>query len=358
MTRLRPPDRAALAAWLWTRAAVLLLAGAGATALDAAGDRTLVGLWRRWDADLLRKVAEHGYDGYPADYPDRGVEAFFPGFPLVLRAVHAVVPDWTAAGLLVSLLAGAVAVVALSRLAVLDGVDGPRAVLLLLVSPSAVFLFAGYTEALWLALALPAWLAGRSGRWALAAVLAAGACAVRVNGVFLVAGLAVLCVTSGRRRDLPWLLLPLAPVLGYAAFLWRTTGDPLRWLAAQEEGWDRRLTWPVDALRTTLAMAEGTGAFAHVARLEVAAVAVGVGLVVLLVVRRRWAEAVYVGLTVGTLATSTFYLSVARSTLLWFPLWVLLAGARPRWVLPAYLAVAVPLCAVGVLLFTTGRWAG
>jgi hypothetical protein len=357
VTRLAPADRAALVAWLWTRAAVLLLAGAGAVVLEQT-DRGLVGLWRRWDADLLRKIAQYGYDGYPADYPDRGVEAFFPGFPLVLRAVHAAVPDWTAAGLLVSLLAGGVAVVALSRLAELDGVDGPRAVLLLLVSPSAVFLFAGYTEALWLALALPAWLAGRSGRWPLAAVLAAGACAVRVNGLFLVAGLAVLCLTSGRRRDLPWLLVPLLPVLAYGAHLWRLTGDPLRWLAAQEEGWDRRLTWPLDALTTTLRMAEGTGAFAHVARLEVAAVAVGLGLTVLLAARRRWAEAVYVGCTVGSLATSTFYLSVARSTLLWFPLWLLLAGARARWVLPAYLAVAVPLCAVGVLSFTTGRWAG
>jgi hypothetical protein len=352
-------DRAALAAWLWTRAAVLLLAAAAATALEATGGRTLVGLFRRWDADLLRKVAEHGYDGRPEHYADRGVEAFFPGFPLVLRAVHAVVPDWTAAGMLVSLVAGAVGSVALSRLAARDGGDGPRAVLLLLVSPSAVFLAAGYTEALWLALALPAWLAARDGRWAAAGLLAAGATAVRVNGVFLTAGLVVLYLQSGRvRADAAWLLAPLVPLLGYAGWLWQRTGDPLRWFAAQEEGWDRRLTWPDDALLTTLRMAEGQGAFAHVARLEVAAVAVGVGLAVLLAARRRWAEAVYVGLTVGSLATSTFYLSVARSTLLWFPLWLLLAAARPRWVVHAYLAAAVPLCAVSVVLFTTGRWAG
>jgi hypothetical protein len=50
-------------------------------------------------------VAEHGYASDA--YDGVGIEAFFPGFPLVLRAVHVVVPDWTAAGLLVSTESGA-----------------------------------------------------------------------------------------------------------------------------------------------------------------------------------------------------------------------------------------------------------
>ncbi len=90
------------------------------------------------------------------------------------------------------------------------------------------------------------------------------------------------------------------------------------------------------------------------------AVAVGLSLTVVLLRRARWGEAVYVGLSVLALATSTFYLSVGRATLLWFPLWVLLAeaGQRRRWVHAAYLGTAVPLMAVGVLGFTAGRWVG
>lgn len=362
-------DRQALAVWLWSRVAVVLAAGAGALALSTEPVGRLAGpveRWARWDADLLRKVAEHGYDGYPRDYPDVGIEAFFPGFPLVLRAVHVVVPDWIAAGLVVSFVAGAVAAVALARLAALDGVDGGRAVLYLVASPTAVFLFAGYSEALFLALALPGWLAARSGRWPAAGLLVAAACTVRVTGAFLAVALVVQYAVTRRgrvRADALWLLAPFAALLGYAAYLRATTGDWLRWFAAQEQGWDRRPTAPWDAFTASLGGARSSilpSDFVLSFRLEIVAVLVGVGLTAVLLARRRWAEAVYVGLSVTALATSTFYLSVARATLLWFPLWVALAAAsaRWRWLHAAYLAVAVPLMVVGVVAFTSGRWYG
>jgi hypothetical protein len=365
----RTGTRAALGVWLGSRVAVALASVLGVAALSTEPVATLPGLlerWARWDADLLRKVAEHGYRGYPQDYPDQAVEAFFPGFPLVLRAVHVVVPDWTAAGLLVSLVASAVACVALARLAELDGVDGGRAVLYLVVSPAAVFLAAGYSEALFLALALPGWLAARSGRWPLAALLVAGACTVRVTGAFLAAALVVQYLVDRRGRVRPdalWLLLPGVALVGYAAYLRAITGDWLRWFAAQEQGWDRRPTWPWDAFATTLAAAGSDtldGQFVVTYGLEVAAVLAGFALAAVLLHRRRWAEATYVGLSVTALATSTFYLSVARSSLLWFPLYVALAAAaaRWRWVHGAYLAVAAPLMVLGVVVFTSGRWWG
>jgi hypothetical protein len=359
----------ALAVWLWSRLAVLVAAWAGAWALSGQPSSTLRGpveRWASWDADLLRKVAELGYEGARERRPDEAVEAFFPGFPLVLRAVHVVVPDWTAAGLLVSLAAGTVAALALGRIAALDGVDGSRTVLYWVAAPPAVFLAAGYSEALFLAAALPGWLAARQGRWAAAGLLVAAACTVRVNGAFLAAALVVqyLVASRGRLRpDVLWLLAPAVSLLGYAAYLRATTGDWLRWLSAQEEGWDRRLTWPWEAFERTLGGARSsTLATDYVLsyRFEIAAVLVGVVLTGVLLARRRWAEATYVGLSVTALATSTFYLSVARSALLWFPLWVLLAAAAARrpWLHAGYLAVATPLMVLGVVAFTSGRWWG
>jgi len=349
--------------------AVALAASAGAWALSAGPVDRLPGpleRWVRWDVDLLRKIAEYGYDGYPEDYPDQGIEAFFPGLPLLLRLVHLVVRDYAAAGLLVSLVASAVACVALARIAELDGVDGRRALLYLVTWPWAVFLFAGYTESLFLALALPGWLAARHGRWALAGLLVAGACTVRVNGAFLAAALVVQYLVSRRGRvrgDAMWLLAPGVAVLGYFGYLRVLTGDWLRWFAAQEQGWDRRLSWPWDALQRSLDGATSqrlTSDFVLNFRFEIAAVLIGLVLLGWLLRCRRWAEATYVGLSVGALATSTFYLSVARSSLLWFPLFVALAAAaqRWRWLHPAYLAVTVPLMVVGVLAFTGGRWWG
>ncbi len=360
--------RGALAAWLGTRAGVALLVLAGARELAGARAGAVPGFLARWDrgdVQLLRKVAEHGYTGYPAAYPDRGIEAFFPGFPLVLALVHRVVPDWTAAGLLVSLAAGAGAVVFLARLAALDGVDGGRAALYLVLSPYAVFLAAGYSEALFLLLALPAWECARRGSWAAAGLLAAGASSVRVTGLFLAAGLAVhYAVTVGRpRRSALWLLAPVAVAAGYSAYLHALTGDWLRWSHAQQQAWGRAPAWPWDALGTTLAAARAPGQGAEYgwsSRAEVVAVAVGLVVTAVLLRRARWGEATYVGLSVAALATRRFYRAVARATRLWFPRWLLLAEAAQRrpWVHTAYVVTAAPLMAVGVLAFTAGRWVG
>lgn len=367
--RLSADDRACLAVWVASRVAVAVLAVGGAWLLSGAQASGVDGFlrrWDRWDVGLFRKVAEFGYTGYPQHYPDEGVEAFFPGAPLVLRLVHLVVPDWTAAGLVVSLLAGAGASVALGRLARLDGAPAAHAVTCLVLSPYAVFLFAGYSEALFLLLALWGWLRAREGRWVAAGLLVAGASTVRISGVFLACGLVVhyLVVHRGRvRSDALALLAPFGAVAAYFGYLWVLTGDPLRWFAAQELGWGRRTTAPWQALRTTVEAARDPSQPAEYAwsfGAEIAAVLVGVVLVGVLLARRRWGEATYVGLSVGALATSTYYLSVGRATLLWWPLFVLvaLAGARRPWVLGTYLCVCAPLMALLVLAFTSGRWVG
>ena len=369
------PARRALALWLLSRGAVAVLVLAGARQLAGAPAGAVPGFlerWDRWDVDLFRKVAEHGYAGYPEAYPDRGIEAFFPGFPLVLALVHRVVPDWTAAGLLVSLAAGAAAAVWLARLAALDGLPGDRVVLYLVLSPYAVFLAAGYSEALFLCVAVPGWWCARQGHWRAAGLLVAGACLVRVSGLFLALGLVVHAAVELRRAGSPrallaagvaWLLAPFAVLVAHAAYLHALTGDWLRWLHAQGDGWGREATAPWTALHTTLAAAADPAQgpeYAWSFRAEVVAVLVGVVVTGVLVRRARWGEATYVGLSVAALATSSFYLSVARATLLWFPLWLLLAEAAQRraWVHPAYVTVAAPLMALGVLSFTAGRWVG
>ena len=364
--------RAALTTWAASRlgVAVLSFAAMWMVADATAGDvPSWLHSWDHWDATLFVKVARFGYGGYPEHYSDPGLVAFFPGEPLLLRAVHVVVPSWVAAGLLISLVAGAVACVALARLAALD--DGAqasdRAVVYLVLSPFAVFLAAGYSEALFLAFALSAWVCARRRRWVLAGVLAGGAAAVRVTGVFLAAALLVEWALVGRGarrpRDLAPLALPWLVTAGYVVYLHDLTGDWLAWPHAQRDEWSRTLTAPWHALHTTWSAATDPNqgaAYAWSFRAEIAAVVVGVALTVVLLALRRWPEAVYVGGQAAALATSSYYLSVARASLLWWPLWLLLARAsvRHRWVHVGYLAVAPALMAAGVVAFTQGHWVG
>ena len=368
--RLDGLDRTALTTWVATRVAVAVAALASTWMLVSRGSApSWLDAWDRWDTGLYVKIARFGYDGYPADYPDQGVVAFFPGEPMLLRVVHLVVRDWVAAGLLISAVAGAVAVVALARIAALDAgrEAGARAVLYLSLSPYAVFLAAAYSEALFLALALPAWLAARRGHWVAAGLLAAGASTVRITGLFLAVALVVQWFVEPTARRRPQhvaaLALPFLAIAGYMTYVHHLTGDWLGWQHAQRDHWGRDFAWPWTALHTTWDAATGSqlgAAYVWSFRAEIVTMAIGLAVTVLLVVRRRWPEAVYIGGQVVALGTSAYYLSVARTALLWWPLWVMLAVASTRraWVHTAYLAVAPALMLAGVIAFTQGPWVG
>ncbi|WP_245171120.1 mannosyltransferase family protein [Streptomyces decoyicus] len=372
-----PADREVLWLYLLTRAGIW--ATAYCTRWLFPDDRKtphvadLFAPWQQWDWGHFLHIARDGY--FPGQagpwmngWDNR--EAFFPGFPLVLRAVHTVVPHWATAGLLISFVSGAVAVLALARVARLylpDGNAGRRAVLFLLLSPCAIFLAAGYTEALFLALALPAWLAAHRQNWPAAAALACLACTVRVSGLFLVAALAVhfaLTVRTRRQwRALPWLALPALAPLVYSWYLHLHTGDWMAWKHAQERGWYRDFHAPWEAWQNTwhAAFEESlpTG-YALMSQAELLAMVVGILLAGVLARQRRWPEAVYVGLSLWALGTSYWYTSIPRATLLWWPLWILLAGwslRTPRFT-TMYLCLTAPLMTVFAVTFLSGRWAG
>jgi hypothetical protein len=360
-------------AWWATRVAVFTASLVGVWGLSGKPGDALPGWlfrWDRWDAQLFTKVAQFGYQGYPEHYPDRGVVAFFPGLPAVERGLHVFGLGYRAAGLLVSLFAGAVACAAMARIARLEGGDGrlpAHAVLALLLSPYAVFLAAGYSEALFLALALPAWLAARRGGWQLAGCLCALSCFVRITGVFLAIALVVEYVVQHRARirpDAAWLMVPGLALLTLLVHQHEVTGDWLGWQHAQRDVWGRRFTNPVGAFHTTWRGAFGesglTAEYTWSFRAEILAVLVGLALTCWLLWRRRWAESTYVGLQVATLATSSFYLSVARASLLWWPLWIGLAqlGLRRPALRTGYVAVSAPIMLVMVVVFTQGRWVG
>lgn len=288
-----------------------------------------------WDVQHFQTIARDGYEVQLE-------RAFFPGLPLLLRAADAVGLPVYLAGALLAVVCSALAAVALFRLAG----GGPAGVVaggLWLVAPTTVFTTVAYTEAPFCALAFWAWQRGTRGRWGQAAALAMLACTFRVSGLFLVGGLGLLALTQhgvavGRRlRNACLAALGLLGVIGYFVYLHGITGSWTAWFDAQAAGWNRGFFSPRESLRHTLEAGApgrwpGRPEVAWVFRAEVVSMVVGALLSVLLLWRRRWAQAGYVGVQVFAFATSYWFMSVNRAVLLWFPLWLLAAAAaRHGW---------------------------
>lgn len=197
---------------------------------SAVGNALLSG-FVRWDSVWYIDIAAHGY-------AIKDVEpAFFPLYPLLMRAGSLVTGSYVVSGLLISIVAFLVALVLLDRLARLDLPEdvARRAVVLLAVFPAALFFSAIYTESIFLVLELGAIYAARRGKWWLAGILGALGAATRNTGVLLVVVLVVLYLYGPRERAAPiavgarglrpryrlrWDVLGIALVpLGLAAYL-------------------------------------------------------------------------------------------------------------------------------------------
>ena len=197
-------------------------------------------VWASWDSIALLDIARDGYDAF------EGAAAFYPLQPGLVAALGRVLfGHYVVAGLLVSLAASALAFALLYRLAAprLSDLGARRAVLLLAVFPTSLFLLAVYTEALFLALSLGAFVCAERGRFAWAGALAGLAWLTRPLGVALLLPLALIAWRRGHRpRDVAW--LGLAPLLFalYPALLWQQLDDPFAFRRA-EDVWGRELSW-------------------------------------------------------------------------------------------------------------------
>jgi hypothetical protein len=195
----------------------------------------LAGVWERWDACWYAKIATYGYE------PGERSVAFFPLFPATERIVGSITGlPFAAAGIVVAGVAFVIAIAAILRL--VGGSHGPhvgrRTALMLSVFPAAFFLFAPFTEALFLAAAVWSLVFARDRRWLLAAACATVAALTRAQGVFLAIPIAweafVALRAAGQRSGRDYLALaaslvaaaaPAAVFIGYGWAALTITGE-------------------------------------------------------------------------------------------------------------------------------------
>jgi hypothetical protein len=199
-----------------------------------------IDVWGRWDSGWFLQIASQGY----AD-PARST-AFFPLYPLLVRGLGwFLLGHHLLAGVLISLLASAAAFVLLWKLAAeLRGEEtARRSVFYLAIFPTTLFLFAVYSESLYLLLSVAAFMLAVRRRWAWAGVAVGLASLTRVSGVILLPALAVLAWRSADRKGALLRLGLSLPIMAlWPLYLGLAHGRPFVFLSAQREGWDRHLS--------------------------------------------------------------------------------------------------------------------
>jgi hypothetical protein len=340
-------------------------------------------IWARWDSVWFLRIAEHGYGA------THGVAAaFYPLYPLSVAGAGRVFGGhYVVAGIVVSLAAALAAFVLLYRLTETRlGPEGARrAVLYLAVFPTALFLGAVYSESMFLALAIGAFVLGERRRWLAAGAVTGLAMLTRIAGVALLPALVVMAWRQPNRgRAL--LHLCVAPVIfaAYPLYLGLQRGDAFAFARAQGF-WNRHLSYAGpfgglwDGFRSAWAGVEQLASGSHTrvywtpvrdtdpmrtAAVNLEAFAFLALLIALTVIAWRRFGAPYglfcaVSLAIPLSAPSTRWplLSMPRFGLVLFPCFMALAviGGRPR-VHTAILVVSSIMLGVAVTQWALWQW--
>ena len=215
-----------------------------------------------WDGNWYLRIVRSGYPRHVQPHVTYEVAdaraAFFPTYPMLVRAVDKVLPGGdTTAALFTNFVLGAVAILLLGILAKrLYGQQvAAKSMVLAAMFPGSFVLSFAYSEALLLVFAMACLWCLMSQRWVAAGLLAALATATRPNGLALVLACAVAAWLA-IRRERAWrsLAAPLLAPIGFIAFqLWlgNHTGEARVWFRVQRQAWNEGASFGLTAIRQT-----------------------------------------------------------------------------------------------------------
>ena len=329
--------------------------------IDQGIGRYLLEPWNRWDTQWYLKIAAQGYAA------NDGSLGFYPLYPLLVRTVGTVLGgQWLLAALVVSNLAALGCYVMLYRMVDREfgEVTARDTLVWLAVFPTGFFLFAGYTESLFLLSVLMALQSARDGHWARAGLANGMAMLTRAPGVMLIIPLLVEFALRYRRGQVRWsslIVLGVTSSIGAAfwIYLYAIFGDANVW--ARGFSYWRVTGWPGQNMVMAIQMLFSDSV------IVVASNALDLGFTLLFLVligagvRRvplAWtiyaiAVAIPSLLAVQVLVPAVPLTSMPRYGLVAFPVFATLA--RTRWRLGA-IPIVFSLIAQAIFVMSFARW--
>jgi hypothetical protein len=192
------------------------------------------------DANWYMSIAANGYERRAFENSIYHNWAFFPLYPLLLRAASWVTGEFTLTGMLISHLFFFFALILLHKTALAFGLDveaAGRAIFYLAIFPVSYFFSLPVTESLFLLLTTASFYFAKRERWWIAGLCGALASATRLTGVLLLPTLAVLYWQTYRhfwppRKSLLAVCLVPAGLFAFMIYLHAITGNALAFKGA------------------------------------------------------------------------------------------------------------------------------
>jgi Gpi18-like mannosyltransferase len=328
-----------------------------------AGWRGWLEIWNRWDALNYQKLAQSGYSATGELKP---LLVFYPLYPWIVRLFAFVTRDYLISALIVSTLASLVTAILLQRLVELDFSKelAQRAVWFLFIFPTSYFLHIGYTESLFLMLALGCVFAARKQRWALAGLLAALSSLTRANGLVLMPVLMVEAAHqywTTRRWRWSWLWIAVGG-LGFGGYLLLNkyiAGEAFAFVPIRAQFFYISLAGPWTGVTSALGSMNRTPAEAEIiGTQEFLFIVLGFVCTLVSWVKLRPSYSIWMTCNWLLVTSVTFISSIPRYTLTMFPVYILFAMLAKRRVWLAVITVwSILYLSFFASLFAWGRWA-
>ena len=285
----------------------------------------------RSDGSWYIGVARNGYEKEPFNLDKEHNWAFFPLYPLALRSIAQFTGHYRLVGIGLSNFFFFIALILLHKLVLAFGYDkslANRTIFYVAAFPTSYFFSLPWTSSLFLLVTAGSFLAAKRGVWWLAGLCAALASATRYNGIFLFPALLIFYWQSHRpfklRADALWLLLAPTGLLAFMAYLYAITGNAFAFADAQA-AWKVRWGFFLQPLATFIISPFELSAGWNFRMLNFAAAVLGLTCCVAWIMRRHWAWAFYILISVVTPLSTVTLEGHARYMVSMFPLFIMLA---------------------------------
>ncbi len=306
-----------------------------------------------WDGGHYIGIAKFGYS-------EKFQYAFFPLYPLLIRAVSQITHNFLASSLLINLTATFLGMNILYKLITIefDKKIAQKAILLVLFFPTSFYFIASYSEGLFFFLAVAAFYFFRRNKLLLATIFASLCGVTRLAGLAVIFALLIEIGLTRRFNRKNWfLLLSFLGFIIYCWFLFQKEGDPFYFLVA-ETHWQRTLVLPVLGFWDTLINLVKPGFISAnlISFLDLMFTILGLGLTIRAF---RFLSPAYIFYSLFSLLLPLLTPSLSsmpRFLLVIFPLFILIAKVKNQYLIFAYQTISLMILSIFTMLFINGYW--